>query len=145
MNLKLLIILGFLCGCGGGDSGGSGNSSSNSGTGTIAPSCTTDPLLVGTWDNNYFSNVTAAIKSNCIATSDYCGSTRTITQTTSELDKYQVLTMVVATSNDSIGCLPIGTYQCLYSVYDVNGVRQMSFKCSNSTTTGSTAHYTKID
>lgn len=138
--MNKLFLLGFLIIVSCGKDSGSSNNDSGTTTSTAVESCKTDSLLVGEWEHNTISNVDANIKSNCIINTNYCGSTRTISQTTSELNKFTYLTMVVASSNGNDGCLGVGTYKCLYSVYEASGTTQLSFNCGYGT-----AHYTKIN
>jgi hypothetical protein len=136
MKFLQVFLISFLVACGGG--GGGSSDSSSASNDDNSTSCTTDPLLVGSWANTEL-NETLTFASNCTVQSDYCGSTITVSQTTSEKEVTTAISATVVTTNGLSDCLPKGSYTCVYQRWTNSGER-LSFTCGNY----EASHYTEL-
>lgn len=85
--------------------------------------------IAGKWTDLDDSSWHLTFDSGCHAGLDNCASDWTISQIDYAKDGEQDVTLTVASSNESLGCLPKGTYSCKANGASVNGVLGLAFSC----------------
>jgi hypothetical protein len=127
MKLKLLILTILLSSCGGGGGGETPSSSTSTPT-----TCSTDPLLIGTW-NHESINASLVFNNTCKVYSDFCTSNITFEERDLTLGQIQTFQINVDQTNGAENCPPAGQNSCSFLVQDENGTRELLFNCGSGT------------
>lgn len=117
MRLKLLLSLVFLIGCG---------KSSEDANVTNESNLCSNFSYNGQWDNRD-NNGILTIRDNCTLSDDLCQSQGTYMPASDHATSNQFTVTIVSTDN-IVGCLPVGTYQCANGF---SGPNYLRITCTN--------------